>query len=55
MQDTEGNNRNNFVNLKFSNFNVEDCGDLRDIVRNARGEDVSVNPEFDEEPLPLGF
>jgi|TARA_B100001094_G_scaffold301915_1_gene328642 replicative DNA helicase len=55
VEDVEGNNRNNFVNLHFSNFNVEDRGDLRDIVRNSRGEDIFVNDEAQDSGLPAGF
>ena len=55
VEDADGNPRNNFVNLEFSNFNVEDRGDLRDIVRNMRGEDVFPNDETQDDGLPAGF
>lgn len=50
----DGEKRDNFINLKIENFNVEDRGDLRDIVKTRRGEDL--NAETGEESnLPEGF
>lgn len=35
--------RKNFINLNFNNFNISECGDLRDIVRVQNGD-----PELDQ-------
>ena len=42
----DDNLRKNFVNLSFMNFNITECGDLRDIVdfRNTGGDLVSSQP-----------
>ena len=34
----DDNLRKNFINLDFKNFNITECGDLRDIARTANGE-----------------
>ena len=46
--------RRNFINLEFRNFNIRECGDLRDIVRfRENGENLETNevldvPSFDD-------
>ena len=42
----DDNLRKNFINLSFRNFNITECGDLRDIVnfRNTGGDLVSSQP-----------
>lgn len=46
--------RKNFINLEFKNFNIEECGDLRDIARfREAGEDLFSSqdndlPSFDD-------
>ena len=50
----DDNLRKNFINLSFRNFNITECGDLRDIVdfRNTGGDlnESSSNeiPSFDD-------
>ena len=50
----DDNLRNNFINLEFKNFNITECGDLRDIVsfRNSgnslTGSETSDIPSFDD-------
>lgn len=53
----DGSLKDNFINLRFDSFNVEDCGDLRDIVRAKNGDDVIpvVGNDDDDDELPLGF
>lgn len=41
--------RKNFINLDFRNFNITECGDLRDIVRHHSGEAVIDNDASNEE------
>jgi replicative DNA helicase len=47
--------RKNFINLNFANFNITECGDLRDIVRSQDAEadldddeSTSSVPDFDQ-------
>lgn len=35
--------RNNFVNLRFHNFDITECGDLRDIIRRNGEQEVESN------------
>ena len=51
----DGEKRDNFINLKIDNFNVEDRGDLRDIVKTRLGQDLDANTEREEGDLPQGF
>ena len=50
----DDNLRRNFINLSFKNFNITECGDLRDIVsfRNTGGDLVQSEqsdlPSFDD-------
>jgi replicative DNA helicase len=50
----DDNLRRNFINLEFRNFNIKECGDLRDIVNfRNNGGDLSVSntdeiPSFDD-------
>ena len=50
----DDNLRRNFINLEFRNFNIQECGDLRDIVnfRNSGGDlsvsDIQEVPSFDD-------
>ena len=50
----DDNLRKNFINLQFRNFNITECGDLRDIVtfRNTGGDLISTQtetlPSFDD-------
>ena len=39
------------INKCFNNFNISECGDLRDISRRLNGE-VDLNTEGDEETIP---
>ena len=41
--------------MKIDNFNVEDRGDLRDIVKTRLGQDLDANTETEEGDLPQGF
>lgn len=43
--------RKNSINLNFNNFNISECGDLRDIARRLNGE-VDLNTEGNEETIP---
>ena len=43
--------RKNSINLNFINFNISECGDLRDIARRLNGE-VDLNTEGDGETIP---
>jgi hypothetical protein len=38
----DGSKKDNWINLKFDNFNVEEKGDARDIIRAINGEDVGA-------------
>jgi hypothetical protein len=51
----DGSLKDNFINLKFDSFNVEDCGDLRDIVAAKNGDDVIPisGGHDDDDDLPL--
>lgn len=52
----DGSLKDNFINLKFDSFNVEDRGDLRDVVRAKAGDDViPMSGEVEDDELPLGF
>jgi replicative DNA helicase len=42
--------RKNFINLEFKNFNIKECGDLRDIARSLDGTELENNNEDDEIP-----
>lgn len=42
--------RNNFVNMRFANFNITECGDLRDIVRGSE-EEIESNDGDDTPDL----
>jgi hypothetical protein len=49
----DDNLRRNFINLQFRNFNITECGDLRDIVafRNTGGDLIHTQsdlPSFDD-------
>ena len=49
----DGSLKDNFINLRFDSFNVEDCGDLRDIVNARNGDDVHArDDDFDNDELP---
>ena len=50
----DGTKRDNFINLKIENFNVQDRGDLRDIVKNREGRDLDAETENTND-LPDGF
>jgi len=53
VQMDDGSLRDNFINLKFDSFNVEDCGDLRDIVKAKMGDDVQPREDdVDDDDLP---
>lgn len=51
----DGSLKDNFINLRFDSFNVEDVGDLRDIVRAKAGDDVIpvVGGSDDDDDLPI--
>jgi replicative DNA helicase len=42
--------RKNFINLEFRNFNITECGDLRDIARALEGTELDDNDDDDEIP-----
>jgi replicative DNA helicase len=42
--------RKNFINLEFRNFNIKECGDLRDIARALEGTELDDDDENDEIP-----
>ena len=42
--------RKNFINLHFKNFNITECGDLRDIVANNGDEELESDSNNDETP-----
>jgi replicative DNA helicase len=49
----DGSLRDNFINLQFDSFNVEDRGDLRDIVAAKMGDDVQPRgDDVDDDDLP---
>ena len=50
VQMPDGSHRNNFLNFNFENFDVKDCGDLRDIVSVLNNDDVRVRNESAEIP-----
>lgn len=50
----DGSKADNFINLKIENFNVEDCGDLRDIVNKQKGLDINADNDT-EDDLPDEF
>lgn len=53
VQMDDGSLRDNFINLNFDSFNVEDCGDLRDIVKAKMGDDVQPREDdVDDDDLP---
>jgi replicative DNA helicase len=43
--------RKNFINLNFNNFNITECGDLRDIVR-GQNSDAELNEDTRGEEVP---
>lgn len=52
----DGSKKNNFINFHIENFNVEDRGDLRDIVSAQKGEDVNAKQDEDyEDEIPDDF
>lgn len=53
VQMDDGSLRDNFINLNFDSFNVEDRGDLRDIVDAKMGNDVHPRADdVDDDDLP---
>lgn len=42
----------NFINLKFDNFMIEDCGDLRDIAHKKQSQ---ANPKTNTDDEPIDF
>jgi hypothetical protein len=45
----DGSKKDNWINLKFDNFNVEERGDGRDIVRMLEGSDVQAQTNMGSE------
>jgi replicative DNA helicase len=53
VQMDDGSLRDNFINLNFDSFNVEDRGDLRDIITAKMGNDVHPRgDDVDDDDLP---
>lgn len=49
----DGSLKDNFINLKFESFNVQDCGDLRSIITAKMGDDVQPRgDDVDDDDLP---
>lgn len=48
----DGTLKRNFINLRFNNFDVEECGDLRDIVRAMNTGIIPVSDDNEENDVP---
>lgn len=44
--------RNNFINLRFKNFQIDECSDLREIARKKQSQ---ANPKTNTDDDPIGF
>lgn len=48
----DGTLKRNFINLKFNNFDVQECGDLRDIVNSMDTDATQLNQNNEQDNVP---